>query len=269
MGDSPPHRVHPVRPRPRAQPLGIVRRVTAVAAAHDRCDAQAEGEEAMTIATTIRTKLVGPRVIPIDQLEEAGSLHGEPLFRYHGKVYTLTGWNEDMDPHGDGLIVSKPHTAQDGDRELKRPPVRAIGPHQRERPRRHRGTREGTAGEGGEAQGPEAGRRPGMPAHPAGRGDRVVGAGYRGGRPAPHGPAGMMANLASRGIEVSATGEHLIVKAPRGIITTDLREVIETARPLLLAHVKGQPLTCVLCGKEPAATILVGGAPVGERCSLA
>jgi hypothetical protein len=72
--------------------------------------------------------------------------------------------------------------------------------------------------------------------------------------------------LQAKGVELRLT-ESGAMYAIRARITSDVRSLIEDARPLLLAHLRAQPLRCELRHQEQApeaVTLLVGGAAVCE-----
>jgi hypothetical protein len=89
-------------------------------------------------------------------------------------------------------------------------------------------------------------------------------------KPAPRGPAEIVAYLARRGIELkaSADGEFYAV-AEAGRLDLAIRDAIEKARPLLRPFVHGTVPVCALPHSEPrpaAVTVLTGGALACEGC---
>lgn len=49
-------------------------------------------------------------------------------------------------------------------------------------------------------------------------------------------PADLLADLHARGVAVSADGDDLLVTAPRGVLSADMRATIARFKPVLLAH---------------------------------
>lgn len=74
--------------------------------------------------------------------------------------------------------------------------------------------------------------------------------------------------LAEKGITLRTHAGRLLVGAPNGRLTTDLRDVVDKAERLLIGFVSGHPLSCELphTGAAPEAwTILVGGLAACEE----
>ena len=91
-------------------------------------------------------------------------------------------------------------------------------------------------------------------------------------RPAPRGPAAILAYLARRGITIIATGDGNVgVMAEAGRLDVAIRDAITASLPLLRAYIHGSPLRCALpahVGAEPpeAVTLVLGGAPACAAC---
>lgn len=79
--------------------------------------------------------------------------------------------------------------------------------------------------------------------------------------------------LARKGVtlRLSIDRAHLIASAPGGRSIPATAQLIEATRPLLLAHLRGEPLRCVVTahGKDvpEATTLTTGGAPWCGQCS--
>jgi hypothetical protein len=91
-------------------------------------------------------------------------------------------------------------------------------------------------------------------------------------QPAARGAEAILRRLASKGVMValSADGQYLVPSSPGGRPGPGVIELLTTAAPLLLAHLKGGPLLCAVGphrkGEDPTATtLLVGGCPACPR----
>lgn len=88
------------------------------------------------------------------------------------------------------------------------------------------------------------------------------------------GPASIVDVLARRNVHLalSADKQCIVVSASGGNLDLDSRQLIEQAAPLLVAHLKGDPLQCNARphpgkgGPPPAVTLLVGGCPACAEC---
>lgn len=71
--------------------------------------------------------------------------------------------------------------------------------------------------------------------------------------------------LQAQGVELSAVGGHLSVRATK--LPPPVAEVIRVFEPLLLDHVSGHPVPCALkhAKAEPAWSIAVGRMPICQR----
>ena len=91
-------------------------------------------------------------------------------------------------------------------------------------------------------------------------------------RPAPRGPAEILAYLARRGITIIPTIDgNLAVMAEAGRLDVAIRDAITASLPLLRAYLHGTPLRCALpahVGAEPpeAGTLVTGGAAACAEC---
>lgn len=95
---------------------------------------------------------------------------------------------------------------------------------------------------------------------------------YREGRGPVRGVASILKVLRRAGVDfvLSTDGRYAIPRTPGGGLDPGLRQVVDRAAPLVAAHLRGEPLSCVMPGHEDAApeavTIAEGGAPVcGEH----
>jgi hypothetical protein len=80
------------------------------------------------------------------------------------------------------------------------------------------------------------------------------------------GPAAIIERLARRGVTLGLVGGHIVPVTARGP-SSDLRDILETAAPLLAAYLAGTPLLCLGSHKgapPEAVTLAVGGAPLCE-----
>jgi hypothetical protein len=77
--------------------------------------------------------------------------------------------------------------------------------------------------------------------------------------------------LERKGVRLDLADGYLVATAPGGRLSQGLREAIEAASPLLVAHLQGHPLTCVVSkhkGEAPeAVTLALGGAPWCGDCA--
>jgi hypothetical protein len=77
--------------------------------------------------------------------------------------------------------------------------------------------------------------------------------------------------LERRGVKLDLADGYLVATAPGGRLSPGLREAVEAASPLLIAHLQGHPLTCVVSkhkGEAPeAVTLAIGGAPWCGECA--
>ena len=95
---------------------------------------------------------------------------------------------------------------------------------------------------------------------------------YRGPQSAVRGAAAIVAKLERRGytFALSTDSAHLVVSAPGGRCLDGDAAAIEQAMPLLLAHLQGDPLLCVVSAHESpadAVTLALGGAPWCGSCA--
>jgi hypothetical protein len=91
------------------------------------------------------------------------------------------------------------------------------------------------------------------------------------GEPPAIGPAALIARLAKAGATVTldATSEHLVVTSSGGRPGPGVRELVTAAGPLLVAYLRGEPMTCTVSRHKPpaeAVTIALGGAPWCGQC---
>ena len=91
-------------------------------------------------------------------------------------------------------------------------------------------------------------------------------------QPPARGAEAVIARLhkAGAGLYLSTDGAHVILTVFGGRATAGMVELFEAAQPLLLAHLRGGPLLCVVAdhgkGDDPTAvTLLVGGTPACQR----
>lgn len=93
----------------------------------------------------------------------------------------------------------------------------------------------------------------------------------------PSGPAAMLAALAKDGVQValSTDGASLAVSTSGGSLAAggrnvpDVLRLIDRAGALILAHLRGEPLTCTVTKHktpQPAVSIALGGAPICADC---
>jgi hypothetical protein len=77
--------------------------------------------------------------------------------------------------------------------------------------------------------------------------------------------AAMVEFVEERGVELSLARGRLLAKS-REPIRADLRELIDQARELIVAHLQGKPVLCSLC---PAAAVTIAAidAPLCQDCA--
>ena len=92
---------------------------------------------------------------------------------------------------------------------------------------------------------------------------------HRPAEPAARGAPAILARLARLHIGAALTPDraHVCYTAPAGGCPVELRPTLDLIAPLLLGHLRGEPVPCAFgCGRE-AVTILAGGAPACEVCA--
>lgn len=93
---------------------------------------------------------------------------------------------------------------------------------------------------------------------------------YVPGRPAVRGVENIVAVLRKAGVELALSPDtnYLIPTSPGGGLVQEGRDLLDHAAPLLLAHLRGEPLRCAAAhkGEAPVAvTLAPGGAPLCEE----
>lgn len=86
------------------------------------------------------------------------------------------------------------------------------------------------------------------------------------------GPEEILRALARKGIglELSPDRQYIIPRAPGGEVMHTEAQLLRDATPLLLGHLRGEPLVCVVTKHstpEIAVTVLVTGAPSCAACA--
>ena len=79
-------------------------------------------------------------------------------------------------------------------------------------------------------------------------------------------PAGIIAYLSGRGIQLTLAHGRLVARCPSPIRFDD-RELIERAEELIVGLLRASPVMCSSCG-EPASTIAFPHAPMCKEHAL-
>jgi hypothetical protein len=99
----------------------------------------------------------------------------------------------------------------------------------------------------------------------------VVGVGILPAEDAARGPAQILARLDRAGVAVRLSTDRiaLVVSTSGGHLAPGLLDLVDRAGPLVLAHLRGEPLMCTVGQHEPPApgiSVALGGAPICGEC---